>query len=264
MNTRKLFPAFILFILSITLISCNDNEVKDFILNYDSFDIPINSHRPVYIESGNRDYKIQVEKPDLLEVEIDLESPYGGGYINISPKEKGETTINITDNITQESYELKIKITDSCAEFGLGTFDHPALSTVSTIILRNNNEKNAYFLKWNGLTEQVDVAAEGKYSFSLEEGNRYLTLTYVSDENGKFTDAEIPPTPHTFLITKDEPGALYLLDNSLSLNWNIPNINSRESPPPTGYYMKIKETGTDYEVWGNVEKVPLIPVGLFD
>lgn len=65
------------------------------------------------IRSGNKDYSVEIKDPSILDVKIDLSSPIGMGNLDIYPKQKGETTIQVKDNIAHETTDLRIKIVDS-------------------------------------------------------------------------------------------------------------------------------------------------------
>lgn len=55
------------------------------------------------IRSGNKDYSVEIKDPSILDVKIDLSSPIGMGNLDIYPKQKGETTIQVKDNIAHET-----------------------------------------------------------------------------------------------------------------------------------------------------------------
>ena len=65
------------------------------------------------IRSGNKAYSVEIKDPAILDVKIDLSSPSGMGNLDIYPKQKGETTIQVKDNIAHETTDLRIKIVDS-------------------------------------------------------------------------------------------------------------------------------------------------------
>lgn len=265
MKTNQLLMAFTLFLLGISFAACDDkDEIKDFKIYEGSYNIPLNASTYIYIKSGNNDYTLRIENPELIEAKVLYDNTLDEGRISIISKQKGETTLYITDNVCKETLEVEIKITDSCICFRMGDNEHPALGTVNPVILRNNNTRNAYFLRWDNTTSENHVIALGTYNFITENNNRYLILNYASNENGEFTDAAIAPTEHKFLLTdRTEQKALQHLDTCLDLGWELgPEL--RTSYPPNGYFMELTEIETECSISGYVEEVFTIPVGLFD
>ena len=55
---------------------------------------------------------VTVQNTDVLSIDIDLSSPIDMGNLVVKPKQKGETTITVKDNVTNETVDLKIKIVE--------------------------------------------------------------------------------------------------------------------------------------------------------
>lgn len=266
MNTKSLFALFLLFTVSIMVSSCEKDEIKPLSLYNDYCEVPVNGNTYIGIKTGNKDYILRVENPQIIEAEMDWGWSDPTGMIEVYAKEKGETKLFVTDNITKETCEINIRVTDNYIAYFTERNDHPALSEVPYVYLLNNNAKDAYFLDRQSIGNndyKIYKKAQGKYEFNVKDGKRYLTLIYASDSNGKLTDAAIAPTEHEFLITeKTNQEALYKLDVTLGLNWGISAPNGiRTSPAPTKEYMEIEETGTEYKVAGRLEPYQ-IPEGI--
>lgn len=99
----------------------------------------------ITITGGNRDYTVTVEKTDILNIDVDLSSSIGMGSLRITPKKKGETKVKVKDNITNETADLRIKITDSYLAYAIKKGNHPALSNGTIVYLINNEAKDCYF-----------------------------------------------------------------------------------------------------------------------
>ena len=108
----------------------DDDEKKEiYPLSFEKeyYEVPLLGNQSISIRGGNRNYSVTVEKTDILDVSVDLSSSIDMGNLVITPKQKGETTVTIKDNIVNEEVGLKIKVTDSYLAYAIkkqssGTF----------------------------------------------------------------------------------------------------------------------------------------------
>ena len=126
MKTKKLLGIFFLFLCTITLVSCGDDEKQEiYSLSFEKgyYERPLLGAKNIPVRGGNRDYTVTVQNTDVLSIDIDLSSPIDMGNLVVKPKQKGETTITVKDNVTNETVDLKIKIVDSYLNLKVA---HPA------------------------------------------------------------------------------------------------------------------------------------------
>lgn len=215
MNIKTLFKILLLFFSAIGFGSCgsDDDEKKEiYPLSFEKeyYEVPLLGNQSISIRGGNRNYSVTVEKTEILDVSVDLSSSIDMGNLVITPKQKGETTVTIKDNIVNEEVGLKIKVTDSYLAYAIKNSNHPALSQGTLVYLINNEAKDCYFFRntGSGTGATNTLIAKGTYEFSVKieygignssntYGIPYLTLNYGSDINGNFTDAAIAHTPHS-------------------------------------------------------------------
>lgn len=273
-NIMKMLPALLLVVV---LISCNDNndnkELHPLTFEKESYEVAMKRTTPIMIRSGNRDYTLLIEDPEILQAELDLSSPNGIGYINVTGKQKGETILSVTDNITHETVELRIKVIYNYLAFTIGNSNHPALTDDIIMWLIDDEARTCYFISEDH--PSPGTVSSGKYEFSVtkETDNTipYLTLTYASDEEGRFTDAAITdatitPTPHVFDISGNKLSTYEALANFLNIDWEKlieeQSGNSlRSELQPT--MLKMKEVGTEYEITSYL-LLETIPEGILE
>ena len=126
MKTKKLLGIFFLFLCTITLVSCGDDEKQEiYSLSFEKgyYERPLLGAKNIPVRGGNRDYTVTVQNTDVLSIDIDLSSPIDMGNLVVKPKQKGETTITVKDNVTNETVDLKIKIVNSYLNLKVA---HPA------------------------------------------------------------------------------------------------------------------------------------------
>ncbi|WP_298650488.1 hypothetical protein [uncultured Proteiniphilum sp.] len=82
--------------------------------------------------SENGDYTFSVENLEVLYAKLDLSSPTGIGYVLVTEKQKGNTALSVTDNLTHETVKLKIEVDKS---------NHPALTKDTLMFLINDEER---------------------------------------------------------------------------------------------------------------------------
>ncbi len=82
---------------------------------------------------------------------MDLSSPIGMGNLVVKPKQKGETTVTVKDNVTNETVNLKIKIVDRYLTLKVA---HPAQVPYSggeNLFFINNSDRDFFIFlmkKW--------------------------------------------------------------------------------------------------------------------
>lgn len=240
MKTKHLLGALLSFLYTIIFFSCgNNDEKKIYSLSFEKeyYERPLLGTTNITITGGNRDYTVTVEKTDILNIDVDLSSSIGMGSLRITPKKKGETKVKVKDNITNETVDLRIKITDSYLAYAIKKSNHPALSNGTIVYLINNEAKDCYFFRYIESRDEISriPIAKGTYDFftKLESGSGnssptyaipYLTLNYASDEQGNFSDATVPPTPHKLRFelydgVTSANAVLNLISKFLGVDW---------------------------------------------
>lgn len=286
MKTKHLLGALLSFLYTIFLFSCgNDDEKEIYPLSFkkEYYERPLLGAADIMIRGGNRDYTVTVEKTEILSIDVDLSSSIGMGSLKIYPKKKGETKVSVKDNITNETVDLKIKITDGYLAYSIKESNHPALSNGTAIYLINNEAKDCYFFRYIYAQHKLSPTpiAKGTYDFSvkLENGSGnssptyaipYLTLNYASDEQGNFTDASISPTLHKLRFelfdgVTNANAVVNLIQRYLKVDWEQ-LINN--APTRSDYLIipSLKTTidNTDYTIIGTLDTRPEIPENILE
>ena len=147
MRNKNLFTFFLIF-LCFCFTNCSDDEKTEDIhhlsFEKDYYERPLIGAKSIMIRSGNKDYSVEIKDPSILDVKIDLSSPIGMGNLDIYPKQKGETTIQVKDNIAHETTDLRIKIVDSYLHLSINNPVRPPYKQGDEIFLINNDDKDFY------------------------------------------------------------------------------------------------------------------------
>ncbi|MCD8165284.1 MAG: hypothetical protein LUE93_03660 [Bacteroides sp.] len=195
----NLFGVFTLCFLAFSLLSCSDDDEKkifDFKLDTASgWEVTQARTRAFRIESGNGDYTFRMKEEGIIMVTFSAD--YSGfGAIEVTGRKTGETVLSITDNVTETTIEVHVKVTDNYLEYSILESEHPGLIKELRVYLINNENKDAYFF------DGGKKVAKGSYDFALQDGVRYMKLWYADNGNGAITDAAIAWTEHLFDIEK--------------------------------------------------------------
>ena len=191
--------------------------------------------------------------------------------------------MKVKDNITNETVDLRIKITDSYLAYAIEKSNHPALSNGTVVYLINNEAKECYFFRYIDFRDELSHTPieKGTYFFftKLESGSGnssptyaipYLTLNYASDEQGNFTDASIPPTLHKLRFelfdgVTNANAVVNLIQRYLKVDWEQ-LINN--APTRSDYLIipSLKTTidNTDYTIIGTLDTRPEIPENILE
>lgn len=269
MKLAKLFGILLLSLLSIGLTGCNDdektNEPYPLTISKTSYEVPINDVLSISISEGNGKYTLKMEDPTIAGSTVYATELYDDSYgkISVQGKQKGETSLLVTDDVTKETVRLQIKVTDNYVPFFIIESNHPALAKNVWIYLINNEARDCYFLTNADEASQSPsskLLSKGNYAFSIENAITHLTLTYVSDSNGKFFIGEVVPTAHEFDISRSTSKTLSILQYLLQLDWGTP-ANETRMTAPESYELKMDEVNTEYKTTG-ILKDAQIPEGI--
>lgn len=266
MKTKLFFGMLIAFLFSAGFTACSDDEKEETELQpltfeKDSYELPKGRFIDVPIRSGNGDYSLKVENPDVLDAQLQ-NSEEKGITLSLGGREKGESSLYVTDKVSGETAKLAVKVTKGYLAFAIRESTHPALKKHVWIYLMDTKERECYFLKEDekGREPSSDVLSQGVYSVSTDQGKNYLTLIYASDKEEAFTDAEIAPTIHKFDLTDSDSYTFSLMRKFLHISWDATDRSGRFTPPKE-YHLLMRETGTAYEVDATV-KLTFLPEGL--
>lgn len=184
MKTKNIFGVLLLFICMFGFANCSDGNEKTEIYHLsfekDYYERPILGAKSIMIRGGNRNYTIKVEDPQILEVTVDLSSPTNMGDLKILPKQKGETNIEVRDNVTKEVVNLKIKIINSYLNLAVANPIMSPFKQGDEFFLINNDDKSCYLYD-----ENLNLKHTGNYKFSIENNVPYMELTYHKEFEGR-------------------------------------------------------------------------------
>ena len=237
----------------LTLLSgCKDDDDNPLRFYNGEYEVPMGGRRYLGLESGNGDYSLAMKDTRIASAgtETGWSGVPAGRMIYVTGILTGTTYLTVTDNATQESCTLPIKVVDNYENIellrsylsNLPNGDANLLPGISDIFLINNHARDAYFFKQGEQTafsSGLELITQGNYKLEKEEGDdEKVTLTLTFSE-----DMATPVSDHKFIIW----GNSYLfhrLDKSLNLNWNTPPIGeTRTSPAPPPSYTLEEFTG---------------------
>ena len=231
-----------LLLCCILLISCSENEtndipeIVDFIILEDDYEVSLNRALIISIHSGNEDYSIAVEDKEVADAELYPILENTKLSIRIKGKKRGATTVTVTDNVTNKTEVLNVKIISNYISFQVGTSNHKLFKNEQQLFIVSNSEQE--FVYYMPKTEKWIV---GSYAFSVENNTPYLSLTYTADENG-FTDTAIDTTTERFNILDSHSELLnYLVDNNYIA---LPKSKSEHRP----LIFNMKDVNSDIEI----------------
>lgn len=257
----------------LTLLNACKDDANAPLRFYDSeYEVPMGGRRYIGLESGNGDYTVEIGDTRVASAgtETGWSGVPAGRQIYVTGTLTGKTYLKVTDNATQETCTLPIKVVDNYEDLNLNhyhssslpNFDPNLLPGIDDIFLINNHARDAYFFKQGEQTAfSSGLKLITKGSYTLEQGTAdkaTLTLTFSVDA--------APASEHKFILW----GNSYLfhrLDKSLNLNWGTPSIGeTRTSPvPPPSYTLeeitKEGEAGAGKQI-GFTFSIKEIPFGI--
>lgn len=238
-------PLSILVCILISFSACNDDEQNPLRFYNNAYEVPMGGIRYLGLESGNGNYSLEIG--DIRIASAQSESGWttpGGSAIYVHGILTGNTSLKVTDNATQESSILQIKVTDNYEALRLHhkKDEITSLLSVSDLFLVNNNARDVYFFRQSSaptaFSDGLELITKGKYDFEQSNGQSYLTLTYAPNTSS-------PATSYRFIVP-DIPYLLHRLNKNLNLGWDtlpINNTRTSEIVPPSYELQEDTEAG---------------------
>ena len=182
----------------LTLLSgCKDDDDNPLRFYNSEYEVPMGGRRYLGLESGNGDYSLAVKDTRIASAgtETGWSGVPAGRMIYVTGILTGTTYLTVTDNATQETCTLPIKVVDNYENMellrsylsNLPNGDANLLPGISDIFLINNHARDAYFFKQGEQTafsSGLELITQGSYKLEKEEGDdkkMTLTLTFSED-----------------------------------------------------------------------------------
>lgn len=255
MKTKNLLGIFFLFLCTITLVSCGDDEKQEiYSLSFEKgyYERPLLGAKNIPVRGGNRDYTVTVQNTDVLSINIDLSSPIGMGNLVVKPKQKGETTVTVKDNVTNETVNLKIKIVDSYLNLKVA---HPAQVPYTggeNLFFINNSDRDFYLFD----EKMEKKECTGNYQFLIKNSTCYMILNFDKELNDKST--------YEYNISNTSERMFTLIEILLGVDWNMKadliNRSTRSASPVIMNAVDTETNLTQYFVAGSND----IPENILD
>lgn len=275
---RMVNDIFIVIILSVlgVMTSCSEEkpEILPFHLDKKSYEVMLMGWNDIPITNGSGSLSVTTEDKEIVSVSCTTLGNDGvTAVLRVNGLEKGNVTLIVKDNVTNEVEKITVKVTDSYLAYMVDESNHPALPAGTIMYLINNEAKDCYFFTYNDTKHEVysDFITKGSYSFSVEKNSDsnlsyetfpYLTLTYKTDENDILTDADVPAKGHKFNLIGSSSSTYSVIKKFLGVDWD--KLAKAQSLRSENYvsFMKMQEDGTSYVSHGEVALFPQIPEGI--
>ncbi len=270
----------IAFIASLFIAACtdkNDNNelITPFCLDKVYYEVRLErSPITLHITNGSGDISLAIEDENILNATYEggLYADDLRGVISLHGKQKGSTTLTITDNITKDVETVEVKVTDCYLAYAIATSNHPALKANTILFFVNNPEKECYIFTKDNIHGKLyeQPIAKGYYDFyaisdSKEQfrGIPCLRLTYHADEKGSTSDKETTATSYDFQMKLEGEDATseYAFDgihSYLDVDWEklLDNIQTK-SLAPIDMTMTLIIPDTEYQTIGVLSTVTI-------
>lgn len=258
MKHLKLFTTLLLFGSIFFLAACNDDDEKKALpLQFEKENYEVrNSSKPyeqrtfIPLLGGSRNYDISIKDPKILEVGTSFYGDDDPGMLIITGKEKGSTTITVTDTQQKTSQTITIKVVDFYTSVSITKSNHPILKESTVLFLVNNETKDCYlFSKENEdiITEKTPLL-KGTFSLIEEDKTPYLIVTYSKNEK---------EVSHKFDILQSKNGVYQLLNGWFQLGWEIITESKTRTSVVKYPIMNLKEVDTEYEAEGFLHRIEI-------
>lgn len=127
------------------------------------------------ITNGSGDISLSVADETIIEANEVLNEG-GSVYVSLQGKQKGSTTLTLTDNVTGDKETVEVKVTDCYIAYGIAESNHPTLTSNLMLYLVNNQARDCYFFTIDYIQHQLNNTpiAKGTYEFLSRRTGRKL------------------------------------------------------------------------------------------
>lgn len=254
MKNKKLFGLLWMFLLATALPACQDDDDEKIIdtpeFSVKELEVPLGGTGTTEV-SANDEVILEVTDPEIATAALVSETNAypPKRYVYVAGVKKGETTLQLTDKLTEKKIILPITVTDGYLPCNIIESNHPAFVKGSIIPTFTNNKERDFgvYTLNNKYTKLGSYVPSG-----TTDGGFDLTLTYATNEEGKFTtDENIPPTTHRFgiLPESNDQGKHWLTTffSTIQTEDMEAAFQSRTSPIEAGL-IYLQEIGTEYKI----------------
>lgn len=254
MKNKKLFGLLWMFLLATALPACQDDDDEKIIdtpeFSVKELEVPLGGSGTTEV-SANDEVTLEVTDPEIATVALVSETNVypPKRYVYVAGVKKGETTLQLTDKLTEKKIILPITVTDGYLPCNIIESNHPAFVKGSIIPTFTNNKERDFgvYTSNNKYTKLGSYVPSG-----TTDGGFDLTLTYATNEEGKFTtDENIPSTTHRFgiLPKSNDQGKHWLTTffSTIQTEDMEAAFQSRTSPIEAGL-IYLQEIGTEYKI----------------
>ncbi len=272
MKTKNAFKLLLLTFIALFTGACNDDDPESLSFYDTYYEVPVHGTRHIGPQTGSGDYSLQIENPYMFSASEEKGWSGHEGMFLLRGLLTGESTLAVTDNRTGETKKLAIKVIDNYEVLRVSTLywdestsknmenKHPVFSKIPFIYLINNQARDVYFADRSGentpTSNGIRIQGKGSYSFTMEDGKPYLTLTYKENKNGQLTDdISTISTPHKFEITHSSEFLRHQLDGNLNLEWKT--VAKAYPDSLQGDAITMKGVNSTYQLDGKFEQIEI-------
>jgi len=252
-NYRSTWVKMSVLLTIILFGGCKKEEKKivDFALSSNTIEVPLNSVSYLPIKSGNGSYSIVTEDEHIASANYIEGGDLTFGSIFFNGKNKGETTLSITDMATGRLEKIRVSVTDFFLPLVVSETNHPALVKNMRILLVNNERKDVFFFLEKD--EKLERLQQGTFAFETELKDKvripYLILRYPADENGQFVNSTThAAVVHKFDLSGSRSQFFDLIRQRFNVNWELPAAPETKSSPISFIAVKMTAAGTNYSI----------------
>lgn len=166
---------------------------------------------------------------------IENGTSHASGWISLTGKQKGHTSLTVCDRIAKDTVVLDVKITDFYMGMLLMGSNHPLFteSKASYLFLVDNDRKDFYLFDQKD-DQPYGIIQQGVYAFSVEDNTPYLTLTVGND------------APYRFNLSQNTQKVYLYLSHFFHLGWEPAAVAGTKDIDRTMHlYMKDDATGNE-------------------
>lgn len=204
------------------------------------------------IMNGSGDIQLDITNENILQASYQKELQADGaiGTVTLHGKQKGSTTLTLTDNVTHDQETVEVKVTDCYLAYTVDKSNCPALAAGAVLFFVSNEAQALHLFASDNQSDTPTTT--GTYEFFVRQDNGGSLRPYLRIGFPSGTAEGTSDIPHEFVLSFNNPQAvLSIIQGYLGMDWDaLIRTPTAKNTAPQRFTMTLTNPDSGHETTG--------------